>query len=231
MHEQKRVARIAGFLYLVVVISGMFSLAYVPKQLVVAGNPAITFENIRDHTRLFRAGIYSSVICYLAFSMLPLVLYRLLNAVSKPWAVAMEALALLSVPMSLLNLQYKYTVLNLVSTQPDSKNAGMEVLQNAVMFSLRQYNNGVFLATVFWGLWLFPFGVLVYRSGFLPKALGILLMMGCIAYLINFTGGTLFENYSSVEIGNYISYIPAIAEISICLWLMIVGIKMKPHEN
>lgn len=70
------------------------------------------------------------------------------------------------------------------------------------MFSLHLYNDGILLATVFWGLWLFPLGLLVYRSGFIPKFLGVLLMFGCLGYLINFTGNTLFENYSNIGVGN-----------------------------
>lgn len=229
MQEQKWMARIAGLLYLVVVITGMFSLAYVPKQLVVAGNPALTFENIQSHTPLFRAGIYSSVLCYLAFAMLPLVLYRLLNPVGKPWALAMTVLALLCVPLSFSNLSHEYTILNLVGSSPYFRSFGIGELQSLVMFSLRQYNNGVFLATVFWGLWLFPFGMLVYRSGFIPKPFGILLMMGCIAYLVNFTGNTLVEGYSATGIGDYLSYLPAVAEISTCFWLIIFGVKTKSH--
>lgn len=95
------------------------------------------------------------------------------------------------------------------------------------MFSLHQYNGELLLATVFWGLWLFPFGLLVYKSGFIPKLFGVLLMFGCVGYLINFTGNSLLENYSNIGIGKYVGMLPAIAEIGICFWLLFYCLKSK----
>jgi hypothetical protein len=86
----------------------------------------------------------------------------------------MAILALLSVPLSFNNLQHKYAALTLIKKEVFLQNVSMEDLQNKLMFSLHQYNDGLLLATVFWGLWLFPFGLLVYRSGFIPKFLGVL---------------------------------------------------------
>jgi hypothetical protein len=227
MNPNKNTARVAGFIYLVVVITGMFSLAYIPQKLIDWNDSRVTFNNITVSHSLFRLGIYSSVLCYVAFTFLPLVLYKLLRTTNESHARAMVILALLSVPLSFNNLQHKYAALTLTGKESFLQNASKEDLQKNLMFSLHQYNDGLLLATVFWGLWLFPFGMLVYRSGFIPRLLGVLLMSGCIGYLINFTGNTLLENYSQIGIGKYMGMLPAVAEISICFWLLYFGFKTK----
>lgn len=230
MKTNKNTARIAGLVYLVVVITGMFSLAYVPQKLIDWDDSSATFNNIAAGSSLFRWGIYSSIVCYVAFAFLPLVLYRLLRTVNESHARAMVILALVSVPLSFINLQHKYAALTLTAKEPFLQGVSTGDLQNRLMFSLHQYNDGILLATVFWGLWLFPFGLLVYKSGFIPKLFGILLMLGCIGYLVNFTGNTLIENYSQSGLGKYARMFPAVAEIGICLWLLIVGLKIKRNE-
>lgn len=209
----------------------MFSLAYIPQKLIDWNNSRVTFNNITTSASLFRFGIYSSVLCYVTFTFLPLFLYRLLRTVNESHARVMVILALLSVPLSFNNLQHKYAALTLIGKESLLQNISIEDLQSKLMFSLHQYNDGILLTTVFWGFWLFPFGLLVYRSGFMPKFLGVLLMLGCIGYLINFTGNTLLENYSQIGIGKYMSMLPAVAEIGICFWLLFSGLQIKRNEK
>lgn len=227
MNTSKNIARAAGFIYLVVIITGMFSLAYVPQKLIDWNNSRVTFNNISASPSLFRFGIYSSIICYVAFTFLPLVLYKLLRTVNESHARAMVLLSLLSAPLSVNNLQHKYAALTLTGKASFLQNISIEDLQNKLMFSLHQYNDGILLATVFWGLWLFPFGLLVYRSGFIPTFLGVLLMLGCVGYLTNFTGNTLLDNYPKIGIGKYMGMLPAVAEIGTCFWLLYFGFKTK----
>jgi len=215
----------AGILYLVVIVTGMFSLAYVPQKLIDGENAAVTFVNITTRHFLFRLGIYSSVICYIAFVFLLFALYRFLKKVEPSYAAAMVVLALLSVTISFNNLQYSYTILTLTRNDVFLNHMPMDQLRSMVLLSLHQYNKGILIASIFWGLWLFPFGLLVYKSGFIPGVLGILLMLGCAGYLINFTGNTLFEHYAATGFGRFMSLLPAIAEISICCWLLFFGIK------
>lgn len=227
MEANKNSARAAGLIYLVVIITGMFSLAYVPQKLIDWNNSRATYNNIIASPYLYRLGIYTSILCYIAFTFLPLALYKLLRTVNESQARAMVILALLSVPLSFSNLQHKYAALTITGKEAFLQNTSVEDLQSQLMFSLHQYNDGILLATVFWGLWLFPFGLLVYRSGFIPKFLGVLLMFGCLGYLINFTGNTLFENYSNIGVGKYMGLLPAVAEIGTCFWLLIFGIQTK----
>lgn len=224
MDSPKKTARIAGALYLVVVLTGLFALLYIPSKLIVWTDATITFNNIKNSETLFRLGIYAGILCYTAFLLLPLVLYKLLSHVNKTQAVAMVALALTSVPISLFNLTHKFAVLTLIR-KTDLFSAAD--LPKQVLLQLEYYNNGIDVAAVFWGLWLFPFGYLVFKSGMLPKILGILLMAGCFGYIINITGGLLFPGYSDLGISGYISLPSGLGEIGTCLWLLIMGVRTK----
>jgi hypothetical protein len=170
--SNKEMARIAGLLYLVVVVMGIISLAYIPSKLIVWDNAATTFNNIVNSQFLFRLGIVCGLICYTFFIFLPLALYRLLKPVNKVYAQAMVVLAVISVPISFVNMLNKFAVLSLVSDVSLQKVYANDQLQNQVMFYLNQYDYGNLIVQIFWGLWLFPFGYLVFKSGFLPKILG-----------------------------------------------------------
>ncbi|SHL76131.1 DUF4386 domain-containing protein [Flavobacterium saccharophilum] len=226
MKSNKKKARIAGLLYLVVVITGFFSLAYVPSKLIFWDNPTATFNAIKASETLFRFGIVSGIVCYIFFLLLPVALYKLLAPVNDLYAKLMVLLAIISVPVSFLNIQNKFSVLSLINNENHTVFTNKQ-LKSQVMFYLNQYDNGILMVSIFWGLWLFPFGYLVYKSGFLPKIFGVLLIMGCFGYLINFFGNTLIPNYADFGVSKYISIPSALGEIGICLWLLIIGAKEK----
>ncbi len=137
----------------------------------------------------------------------------------------MVIFAVVSVPISFINLLNKFAVLTLVSKADYLKVFEADKLQAQVLLYLHFSNNGNQIAGIFWGLWLFPFGYLVFKSGFLPKILGILLMAGCFGYLIDFIVGFLFSNYSETGISTFMTLPGSIGEIGICLWLLIIGTK------
>lgn len=223
----KKTARLAGLIYLIVVITGIFSLAYVPSKLIVWGDAAKTFGQIAESQTLFRMSLVSSAICYVAFLLLPFVLYFLLHSINEVAAKLMIIFAAVSVPISMLNLQNKYAVLTLLDGTNYLKVFDQSQLHSQVMLSLENYDSGILILHIFWGLWLFPFGFLVYKSGFLPKIFGILLMLGCGGYLVNFVGKTMFEDFGSSLISNIASKPAAFGEIGICFWLLIRGINEK----
>jgi hypothetical protein len=215
----RNTGRLAGLLYLVVVITGIFSLGYVPSRLIVWDNPSSTFSNIVNAEFLFRLGIVGGLICYTFFLFLPLVLYKLLKSFQKTYALYMVVLAIVSVPISFLNMLNKFAVLSIINSGEQHK--------DDVMFYLNQYDFGNLIVQVFWGLWLFPFGYLVFKSGIIPKFLGILLMLGCFSYLINFFGNVLFSNYAQLGISSYVRLPASLGEIGTCLWLLIMGARNK----
>ena len=221
MDSPKKIARIAGALYLIVVLSGLIHLMYVPS-VINSTDPIQTLANITSNQQLFRLGILAGIVCYAAFLFLPIVLYRLLSPINKTHAVAMVTLALVSVPLSFVNMLHKFAVLTLINAQPA---LSADQIQTQVTLQLEYYGNGIQLTSIFWGLWLLPFGYLVFRSGFLPKVLGIFLMMGCFGYTVNFVGGFLSTSYSETIIPSILSIPSALGEIGICLWLLIVGVR------
>jgi hypothetical protein len=226
----KNTARLAGLIYLIVVTTGIFSLAYVPSKLIVWSDAAKTFQQISESQMLFRMSLVSSIICYVAFLLLPFVLYRLLHSVNEIAAKLMVILAVVSVPISMLNLQNKYGVVTLINDTNYLKIFGESQIYSQTMLLLENYDRGILIVSIFWGLWLFPFGFLAYKSGFLPRVLGVLLMLGCCGYLVNFVGNTMFENYGGTLISNIASKPQALGEIGTCIWLLIRGMAEKTKE-
>jgi hypothetical protein len=230
MRSNKRTARIAGVLYLIVVLAGIFGLAYVPSQIDVSGDAAAAVRNIVANESLYRLGIVAGLICYTAFLMLPLALYRLLSPFDKQAATLMVAFAVASVPLSFAATLNKFDVLALLSGADYLQAFSAQELQTRVMLSLQSYRDGLLVAQIFWGLWLLPFGYLVYKSGILPRALGILLMLGCFGYLIEFIGKMFFPGYAESGIADLVGLPASIGEIGICLWLLVMGARESGEE-
>ncbi|MGW8390490.1 DUF4386 domain-containing protein [Pseudoduganella sp. HUAS MS19] len=219
----KRLARTAGLLYLVVVVTGIFALMYVPAQLKIGNDPAVAFASIRSHEGLFRSGIAASLVCYLAFLLLPLALYKLLSPYGRTSAAVMVTLAVASVPLSFANVGHSLEVLNLISGAGYLRGIAPDVLAQQAMLSLKAYSRGMVLNQVLWSLWLAPFGYLVYKSAILPKLLGILLMAGSAGYAIEAFGYILLPEFNSLPGADLLSIPASLGEISICLWLCIMG--------
>ncbi len=177
MADRQLHARIAGLLYLIVVVSGIFSLAYVPGQLIVDGDIGATIANIATRAPLYRLGIMAGMICYTAFLLLPLAMYRLFAPWSAALAAAMVALATVSVPIAFGSLQSQMDVLALVEGPAGAAGNGQHEALTAL--ALQSSNDALRLVKVFWGLWLLPLGLLVLRSRALPVLLGVLLIAGC----------------------------------------------------
>ena len=169
MNSNQTTASIAGLLYFIIILTAIFSILYIPDKLIVRDNPATTFQNIVASETLFRLGILSELVAYTVWILLPLVLYKLLRPVNKTVAIVMLAFALIISPLAFVNIGNKFAVLTLISKADYLKTFTAEQLKMQVLLYLRYYNNGNTIASLFWGLWLLPFGYLVFKSGFLPK--------------------------------------------------------------
>ena len=208
-------ARLAGVFYLIVVVTGIFSLAYVPSRITVAGDSAATVANIIAMEPLFRAGIAVSILCYLAFLLLPLPLYRLLEPAGPVPARLMVLFAVVSVPMALLNLGNDLDVLSALR------------LGNAEQAAahLTASRNGQIFVQLFWGLWLLPLGLLIVRTAVIPRVLGALLMFGCLGYCIKVFGLILVPDFAGIPGIRYVSIPGSVGEIGTCLWLLVMGAR------
>jgi hypothetical protein len=225
MTVEDRTTRLAGFLYLIVVLSGFFSLVYVPSQISSSADPQTTIANITQSESLFRLGIASFLVNQVTFLLLPLVLFRLLRPVGETAATLMVVLAVVSVPIGLASLSARLDALNLLSDAHYATALGPQQLQAHVLLALDHYRNGILITMLFWGLWLFPFGYLVFKSGFLPKILGVLLMLGCLGYLIDVFGKLLAPGYPDSVLADFVRKPAALGEIGTCLWLLCVGAR------
>jgi hypothetical protein len=221
----RKTARIAGLLYFIVVITGLFSLAYVPSELLLKGNAASVVQSLQRGETLYRFGIMSSVLCYTAFLLLPLALYRLLSRYGTQAAVLMVGFAVVSVPISFYNVLRQFEILALLHAPDFMHTFSVQQVNSLIMSVLDEHRRGLLLSKIFWGLWLAPFGYLVFKSGILPKALGVMLMLGCIGYLVDFFGYLMFPGYGGTIVASYATLPAAIGEIGICLWLLIRGAK------
>lgn len=221
MNIQKR-ARLAGGLYLITVITGLFSLMYVPNKIFIWDDFAKTVSLLQEYEFLFRLSIVSEILCYVAFLFLPMVLYRLFKETNKNQSILMVLLVSIAVPLSCIAVAHKLDVLSILGrTSVDVINA--DQLQQQIGF----YYSKINIAQIFWGLWLFPFGYLIYTSGIIPKLFGVLLMLGALGYVINFIGSTLSPEYSGSIISTIFKLPSSIGEIGTCLWLLIAGVKKK----
>ena len=213
-------ARLAGFIYLLVVLTGIYNLLYVPSQLIDIKDATATFENISNNELLFRSGIVVGILSYIFYLILPFVLYKLFRDIHRDIAVVMVILSVVSVPISIFNMVHKVDVLTLLRHATYLNYVDMQAIQTKIMLSLKSYNNGISVVQIFWGLWLFPFGYLAYKSNHIPKILGVCLMLGCFGYLIAFFSRMLFPE---IILPSYVSKPASMGEIGTCLWLIIMG--------
>jgi hypothetical protein len=225
METSKKTARIAGVFYLIVALAGLFSLMYVPSQLVVENDALATVSNIKDSPLLYRTGIVSGLICQTSFIFLVLWLYKLLRHVNATASLAMLVFVVTSVPISFVNSLNEYAALVLLSNDSSLQGFTQGQLYAQIMIFRDLYYTGIQVVGIFWGLWLFPLGYLVYKSEMFPKLLGIMLMAGCFGYIIGFFVFNFLPGLSEIAVpGNILS---ALAEFSFLFYLLIKGVKQK----
>src|SRR5881409_2680289 len=225
MHPTKKAARIAGFIYLSMIFTAPFSLIYVPSKLIVRGNAAATADNILAHETMFRLAILADLAGSVIFICLAIALYRLLSGVSKIWAGLMVAFVLVSAAVGFLNTLNNIAALTLfrgadfltVFDKPQRDALGM--------LFVRLHIQGILIDEIFWGLWLFPFGLLVFRSGFLPRFIGVWLMINCFGWLV-LSPIALFDP-SHYDVAFRVAQPVLFGELAIMLWLLIKGANVK----
>jgi hypothetical protein len=231
VNSLKKTAKLAGFLYLILIIAGAYNIFYVSSQTIVLVDAVSTANNILSHEFLFRTGIISDIISNTIFVFLALVLYRLFKQVDENKAKLMVAFVIVQIPLVFIMEAFNITSLMifkgeiLKTFEPNQR-------QDLAMLFLKTNNYGSLTLEMFWGLWLIPLGQLVYKSGFIPSIFGILLIIAGIAYMIDSFISILFPSYSSF-VNQPTLLLVAIGEISITLWLLIKGVKynISPIEK
>jgi hypothetical protein len=228
MNSTKKAARFAGLLYLLMSIPAPFSLIDIPSVFIVPGDATATANKIRTSELLFGFGIVGELISTAIFIFVGLALYHLFKGVSKKHASLMLILVLMSVPISFLNELNRIAALILVSGANFLSALDPRQLNALVMVFFKLHENGILVVEIFWGLWLFPFGVLVSRSGFLPRILGVLLIPAGFAYRAVSVTYLLFPRYG--DIVSELAMVLQFGELPIMLWLLIKGAKDHPLD-
>lgn len=216
--------RAAGFLYLLLVIAGPLRLLYIPSTLFVQGNASATADNISSHQMLFRLGMAADVFCGAILIFILLALYHLLKEVDRKQAVLMVILGgVLPSAIYFFNVVNDAAVLILLNGANFLSVFEKPQREALAMLFLRLHGQEVVAAETLWGLWLFPLGSLVYRSRFLPRFLGVWLILNGVAYLsLSFTG-LLFPHYEDVL--SKFTFPIQLGEIAFVLWLLIKGAR------
>ena len=222
MTSTRNPGRVAGLWYLALVIIGPLRLIYIPGKLFVSGNAAATANNIAAHEWLFRFGMVGDLIGAVVLIFLVLAFYRLFKDVNQQLAVLVVILGgVMPALIYFVNVVSDAGAL-MVVRNPNFLSIFDKPQRDAlVMLFLRLHDHQVTAAEILWGMWLFPLGILVYRSHFLPRFLGVWLLINGGAYVILSLTGFLLPQYENKL---FLVFQPALfAELALVLWLVIKG--------
>lgn len=229
MTSEKRSARAAGLWYLAIAVFYSFSMIYVDSLFLVSGDVEATVKNLQASSQLFRLGWLSCLVGHVCFLFLANALYRLFSPVSRSLARQMVLLVIAGVTVSFLNRLGQIAALEvlgggsyLAAFAPAQRNA-------LAMLLLTVNKDGEMMAALFWALWLLPLGLLILKSGFMPKALGILLLCACASYLVDFFVYFFFPNLVAA-IDAPFSLVQAGSELAFIVWLLVKGVKEGKAE-
>jgi hypothetical protein len=226
MTSLSKAARVAGLLYILSSLIGALRLIYIPKALIVPGNSAATASNLASNEPLFRLGIISLLLGSVLWLLVPIALYRLLNEVDQTLAVLMVILgSLMQVPLFFVGAVTDSAALLFAGGAAFVAVFTREQQDAFVMLFLNLHHQLDLANAIFWGLWLIPFGLLVYRSRFLPRFLGVWLMMGCFGWLAFSLTGFLLPEYEN-QVYTLIQVF-TLSEVATMLWLTIVAARER----
>jgi hypothetical protein len=225
MDSPKRLARTAGVFYLLVGIFGGFAEGLVYPALYVAGDATATAANLVANPGLVSIGVVSDLLDQVFFVLLALALYRLLRHVHQGAARSMVVFVVLAAAITCVNVIFEFEGMRIATGAVDVSSLGGQGPNALVLLLLDAQHYGIFVAQIFFGLWLAPLGYLVYKSGWFPKLLGILLIVAAASYLVDVFAAFLLPELSSA-IHGFLGIVPAIAEISMLLFLLIFGVRI-----
>ena len=222
-------ARVAGVLYAIIIFFGIFGEMFVRSSLVVQGDAAATASNIMAARGLFRVGFLADSIMFLSDVALAVLLYVLLKPVNKVVALAAMCFRLAQTAVLALNLLHYHAAILLLTGSGYSAAFGSEQLNALTSFFLDLHAHGYDLGLLLFGLHCLLLGYLVFKSRYLPKGLGVLLVAAGITYLIGSYARFLFPDYVGAVAPMYI--VAIVSEVSLCLWLLVKGVNMQVWES
>jgi hypothetical protein len=231
IYSLKQTARLAGLFWLLNVLTTAFSLGYVRSKLIASGDAAATANNILANESLFRMGIASYLFSQLFLFFFGLMLFRLFKGVNKTWATVALTSALITVAIAVLNQLNNIAALVVLSKADFLKAFGQEQLNAITMIFLRLNNHGQALLEIFWAPFFFSLGLLIIKSRFVPRILGIMLMIGSLGFLSYTFTRLLAPQFPSAIIIQITQFIMGFASIPAILWLLIKGVKEQKRMS
>lgn len=223
LNTLKKTARFAGLLYLIWIITGLVGILYISPNIFVTGDTNNTTKNILTKEFLFRTSVINDLISITICVLLVLTLYKLLRQVNEHQAKLMVAFLFATIPGVFIMEAFNIASLMILKGELLKTFEPGQRQELAVLF-LKINDYVFFTLELFWGLWLIPFGQLVYKSKYIPAILGVFLIMNGIAYIIPSLTSLLLPNYSTI-VSQYAMPFWILGEISITLWLLSKGIK------
>ncbi len=230
MNTHQKVAKIAGIAYLLVIIFGSFSELFVRSSLIVPGDATATAQHIRAAEGLYRIGFISDMVMIMCYLILGLLFYLMLKKVYKNLALLMLSLNLVGVPIMALNMLNYFMVLVLLGGADYLKVFDVAQINALTLLFLEFHKYGYAIAAISFGSWLFPLGYLFFKSGYVPKFVGILVMISSLGFLIDFLSQFLFPN-TIATLSLIAGVLESPGELILCLWLLFKGINESPREN
>ena len=227
--ELRKRSRTAALWYLLMMVTGPIVLIYLPAKFNVPGDAAATIANIMSSQALFRLWIVIGFISSFSFLFTGLSLYALFKAVDKVQAGIMAVLVIVCVPIGFVASLFKLVALLLGGGAAYLKAFTPAQLQSLAMIFLDMDKQGELISQLFWGLWLLPLGILVIKSRFFPKILGVLQLIACFGYLASFLVGMLFPGSGGIV--RSIITVMLFGELPFIFWLIIVGARLKPPRQ
>jgi hypothetical protein len=230
MTSKQGLARLAGLLYLIVAVCGGWAELSVRSSVKVPGDAAATAANVVENATLMRLAFSADLVNITCFLLVALVMYAILKPVDDKIALAMVVFNAMAVAIMGLNMLNHIGAL-LVATVPDYTVGLSSKTSNAlVMLLLDMHSHGYLVGQIFFGLFLLPLGYLVYKSGYFPRVLGILLMLGCGGYLAGLVAAHLSPDFES-SLTLYLGLPAGLAEVVFLLWLLVVGVRMPLEDK
>ena len=225
----KLYARVAGLLYLIVIVAGVFAEIFVRGQLVVANDAAATARNIVTHELLYRFGFAAELIEILCGVVLALIFYELFKVVNKRVTLLVVFFNLIGASIESVNLLNHLAPLTLLGGGSYLSAIPAEQLQAQAYMSLKLFELGFAISLVFFGFFCLLLGYLIFRSGFLPRIIGVLLAFQGLCYLVNSFTNFLAPAYAALVFS--VLALSAVGEISLCLWLLVMGVNVPNWEK
>jgi uncharacterized protein DUF4386 len=223
MNTNQKTARTAGLLYLIYIVVHVSADVIGRSRIIVYRDAVITAENILASPLQFRIGFMLDLLAAVLFLLTAWALYKLLRPVNENMALLFLLLNLGGVTIQAASDLYLPASQMLLNGADYAKAFQADQLQALAMSFLYLYKNGFMIAQIFYGAWLFPLGYVVFKSGFLPKILGAVLMIHCCTWLMTSLQFFLFPGFTAIT---YVSYpLGFIAELGLSLWLLVVGVK------